>query len=248
MSWNFSSSLSSFPGDISRWCLQHCFLYVRGPQLASACSQWKKKPSWAKTISLYYTNRHCNSNKCLWSTLIVEGTFSLPLIHSKSSFWYGAIQDILSLSLLLKLMQQSKLGKSGPVFLWQPPRVTYNIRGDREKKKHHLHVAGLAGGAGPGADDGDPPDDDRGAFGDQTFILFVLWSGHIKEVGKRTKKLHGEGNKKSFTLKLIWKKKVHLITLCNKWQLTGQHYATLRAGVGFFQSRVLQCLNGISIQ
>lgn len=70
----FSSSLSSFPGDISPWCLQQCFLYVKGPQLAKACSHWKKTPSQGKTITLYYTNRHFNSNECLWSTLIVEGT------------------------------------------------------------------------------------------------------------------------------------------------------------------------------
>lgn len=39
--------------------------------------------------------------------------------------------------------------------------------------RNHLHVAGLAG-AGLRPDDRDPPDDDGGAFGDRTLVVFVL--------------------------------------------------------------------------
>lgn len=37
----------------------------------------------------------------------------------------------------------------------------------------HLHVAGLVR-VGPGSDERDSPDDDGGAFGDQTVIFSVL--------------------------------------------------------------------------
>lgn len=48
----------------------------------------------------------------------------------------------------------------------------------------NVHVADLGIRAGPGADDGDPPDNDGGAFGDQTFIVSEFWRGQMEAVHK----------------------------------------------------------------
>lgn len=50
--------------------------------------------------------------------------------------------------------------------------------------RDNVHVADLGVRAGSGADDGDPPDDDGGAFGDQTFTVSEFWRGQMETVHK----------------------------------------------------------------
>lgn len=80
-------------------------------------------------------------------------------------------------------MLRPKHSKAAHMQIHKPSGAVCNSQGSQLRTGENVQVADLGVRAGPGTDDGDPPDDDGGAFGDQTFIVSEFWRGQMETAG-----------------------------------------------------------------